>query len=289
MRQVFAERTGGILASDASGKDWFVDFDPRGHPGLADQAGVLANRIFGAFGLNVPEDHVVEMRREELMVPAPDPGTPERARCASRVRGSLGGRARLRARASRAPGGTWSGPSLLAGCAIDDPNDLVPHENRRTLRALRVLGAFVNLQEIRPANTLDVYEGEAGQGFVRHYFLDLGQAFGGYSANSRRYWSGYNHYFSLQEAAQEPRDRRPLRGPLGGGDEDRVAVGRDLRGRSLRARELAGDRGFSADTPQPARGRLLGGRAPGGLPPRPHRGPRPLRRASRSRAPKSTW
>jgi hypothetical protein len=63
-----------------------------------------------------------------------------------------------------------------------------------------VLGAFVNLQEIRPANTLDVYEGEADRGHLRHYLLDLGQAFGGSAAGPRHYWSGYNHYFSLGDA-----------------------------------------------------------------------------------------
>jgi hypothetical protein len=199
VRQVFPGALGGILASDASGKDWFVDFDPRGHPGLLTSAGVLANRIFRAFGQNVPEDHVVEIRREELTVPIRDPAL-RSALDALLAFAEVPAEGRLRARASRRLEGIVLGPFSPRGVRIDDPNDLVPHENRRTLRALRVLGAFVNLQEIRPANTLDVYEGEADRGFVRHYFLDLGQAFGGYSANSRRYWSGYNHYFSLHDA-----------------------------------------------------------------------------------------
>jgi hypothetical protein len=199
VQQVFPGAEGGILATDASGHDWFVDFDPPGHHGLQTTAGVLANRIFGAFGQNVPEDHVIEIGPEDLTVPDAQTATASAllallSQAAAPVNGLR------RARASRRLEGMVLGPFSPAGVRIDDPNDLVPHENRRTLRALRVLGAWVNLQEIRPANTLDIYEGEADRGYVRHYFLDMGQAFGGYSAGNRRYWSGYNHYFSVKDA-----------------------------------------------------------------------------------------
>jgi hypothetical protein len=199
VEQVFPAPDGGILATDRSGIAWFVDFDPRGHPGLQTTAGVLANRLFWAFGQNVPEDHVIDVRAEDLTVAGPDTGIRSAldtllARAAAPVDG------RWRARASRGLTGTVLGPFSPRGVRIDDPNDRVPHENRRTLRALRVLGAWVNLQEVRPANTLDVYEGEADQGYVRHYFLDMGQALGGYAAGNRRTWSGYNHFFSLGEA-----------------------------------------------------------------------------------------
>jgi hypothetical protein len=199
VEQVFPDPDGGILARDRSGTAWYVDFDPRGHPGLLTTAGVLANRIFWAFGQNVPEDHVIDVRAEDLTVGDPDTGMRSAlATLLSRAAVPVDGR--WRARASRGLEGTVLGPFSPRGVRIDDPNDRVPHENRRTLRALRVLGAWVNLQEVRPANTLDVYEGEADRGHVRHYFLDLGQAFGGYAAGNRRTWSGYNHFFSLGEA-----------------------------------------------------------------------------------------
>ena len=199
VEQVFPGAEGGLLAMDASGHHWFVDFDPRGHRGLQTTAGVLANRIFWAYGLNVPEDHVVEVRPDDLTVPAADEAT--RAALDSLLSlAAMPVEGRLRARASRRLEGIVLGPFSPRGVRIDDPNDRVPHENRRTLRALRVLGAWVNLQEIRPANTLDVYEGSPGRGFVRHCFLDLGEAFGGYAASSRRYWSGYNHNFSVKDA-----------------------------------------------------------------------------------------
>ncbi|HEY6555493.1 MAG TPA: hypothetical protein VI669_19205 [Vicinamibacteria bacterium] len=197
VEQVFPGAEGGLLARDASGRHWFVDFDPRGHRGLQTTAGVLANRIFWAFGQNVPEDHVVEIRPDELSI-AEEANQAALDALLSLAAAPVEGR--LRARASRRLEGTILGPFSPRGVRIDDPNDRVPHENRRALRALRVLGAWVNLQEIRPANTLDVYEGPPGRGFVRHYFLDLGEAFGGYSASNRRYWSGYNHNFTVKDA-----------------------------------------------------------------------------------------
>jgi hypothetical protein len=199
VEQIFPGQEGGLLAKDAANRHWFVDFDPRGHRGLQTTAGVLANRIFWAFGLNVPEDHVVEIRPDELtLATADDPTRAAMSALLSLAAAPVEGR--LRARASRRLEGTLLGPFSPRGVRIDDPNDRVPHENRRTLRALRVLGAWVNLQEVRPANTLDVYEGPPGRGFVRHYFLDLGEAFGGYAAGSRRYWSGYNHNFRVKDA-----------------------------------------------------------------------------------------
>ena len=48
-----------------------------------------------------------------------------------------------------------SAASATQGTRPDDPNDLVPHEHRRELRALRVFGAWTNLTDLKAANTLD--------------------------------------------------------------------------------------------------------------------------------------
>ena len=48
------------------------------------------------------------------------------------------------------------------GTRPDDPNDVVPHEHRRELRALRVFGAWTNVTDFKAANTLDTLLSENG-------------------------------------------------------------------------------------------------------------------------------
>jgi hypothetical protein len=64
------------------------------------------------------------------------------------------------------------------GTRPDDPNDVVPHEHRRELRALRVFGAWTNLTDLKASNTLDTLITTGGRGVVRHYLQDVGSAFG---------------------------------------------------------------------------------------------------------------
>ena len=48
-----------------------------------------------------------------------------------------------------------SAGSRYDGTRPDDPNDVVPHEHRRELRALKVFGAWTNLVDMKAGNTLD--------------------------------------------------------------------------------------------------------------------------------------
>ena len=49
------------------------------------------------------------------------------------------------------------------GTRPDDPNDIVPHEHRRSLRALKVFGAWTNLVDMKAGNTLDSVITESGR------------------------------------------------------------------------------------------------------------------------------
>ena len=57
--------------------------------------------------------------------------------------------------AGRLLSGKILGGYQYSGTRPDDPNDLVPHEDRRELRALRVFGAWTNLTDLKATNTLD--------------------------------------------------------------------------------------------------------------------------------------
>jgi hypothetical protein len=82
------------------------------------------------------------------------------------------------------------------GTRPDDPNDIVPHEHRRELRALRVFGAWTNLTDLKAANTLDTLITENGQARVRHVLQDVGSTFG--MNNDRYEWDlGFEHFFQV--------------------------------------------------------------------------------------------
>ena len=71
------------------------------------------------------------------------------------------------------------------GTRPDDPNDVVPHEHRRELRALKVFGAWTNLVDMKAGNTLDTLITADGRGVVRHYLQDVGSTFGSAAPTAR--------------------------------------------------------------------------------------------------------
>ena len=83
-----------------------------------------------------------------------------------------------RAVAARAVPGKPLGGFRYYGTRPDDPNDVVPHEHRRELRALKVFGAWTNLSDMKAGNTLDALITVDGRATVRHYLQDVGSTFG---------------------------------------------------------------------------------------------------------------
>jgi hypothetical protein len=80
----------------------------------------------------------------------------------------------------------------------DDPNDVIPHEDRRELRGARLLAAWLNHFDAREQNTLDLWVTEGGRSYIRHYYIDFGDCFG-----SRWAWDsltrriGHSYYFDI--------------------------------------------------------------------------------------------
>jgi len=65
----------------------------------------------------------------------------------------------------------------------DDPNDTIKHQDRRELRAVKVFGAWVNHFDTKMHNSLDMYVGIPGQGYVKHHFIDFASTLGAYGAD----------------------------------------------------------------------------------------------------------
>ena len=194
----------GFTMLDAKGDRWFVSFDAAGHPEAATGAIAVANRIFWALGYWQVENHLVSVTRDQLAIAdtasfTPASGRKRRmeARDLDTVlrRAHRGADGAYRAIAARAVAGRPVGGFKYHGTRPDDPNDVVPHEHRRELRALKVFGAWTNLVDMKAGNTLDTVVAENGRSVVRHYLQDVGSTFGAGANGPREYDEGWESLY----------------------------------------------------------------------------------------------
>ena len=189
-RVVGQKRSGfapGFTIRDAAGQLWFISFDANGYPEAATGAILVANKLFWALGYWQVENFLVGVARDQILV---DPKTrfrpfsgrerPMRESDVDAVlrRSHRGADGQYRAVAARAVPGRVVGGFQYYGTRPDDPNDVVPHEHRRELRALKVFGAWTNLVDMKAGNTLDTVIEAGGRHLVRHYLQDVGSTFG---------------------------------------------------------------------------------------------------------------
>jgi hypothetical protein len=193
----------GFTARDANGETWFISFDPPGNPEGATAAMVIATKIFWALGYNQIETFLttIDLARVEI-----DPSATVRRPSGARTpftrddldevleRAARNGDGTYRVAAARLLGGKVLGPFKYDGMRPDDPNDIVPHEHRRELRALRVFGAWTNLTDLKAGNTLDTLVTENGRAVIKHYLQDVGSTFG-MGANGPHDWDEGWEYF----------------------------------------------------------------------------------------------
>jgi hypothetical protein len=193
----------GFTVRDEAGEVWFLTFDTEDHPIAATAAIAVATRLFWALGYNQVESYLTLVRREDLVV-APDAEIKTRAGMRrmkmSDVHDVLRDAARgedgsYRVLAGRAVPGEVVGPFRYHGTRPDDPNDVVPHEHRRELRALKVFGAWTNLVDLKANNTLDTLVSENGRGVVRHYLQDVGSGFGSGALGPHQWDEGYEYLY----------------------------------------------------------------------------------------------
>lgn len=188
----------GFIIADSRDKLYLVKFDPPEFPAIETTTDLIVNRLFWGFGYNVPEDYLFHFKKEDLKIdPQGELSKEEIEKVLSKVALPINGV--FRSTVSLFLSGVVLGPVPDKGRRKDDPNDKFPHEDLRVLRALRVFAAFVNHSDLRPDNTLDVYVGEKGQGYVKHYLLDFGEAFGGHGAEHHNPADGYTHIFSFKD------------------------------------------------------------------------------------------
>ncbi|HVY28151.1 MAG TPA: hypothetical protein VHB79_16450 [Polyangiaceae bacterium] len=165
--------------------------DPETEPDRATGATSIASRIYYATGYNSPCDSVVYFDpkllklRPGLTVTNNEGKTwafDQKALDAVLKRASHRN-GLVRMVASRWLDGKPLGPFRYEGTREDDPNDAIPHEDRRELRGARLIAAWLNHFDSREQNSMDVFvraqpKAKTGPGYVRHYLLDFGDCFG---------------------------------------------------------------------------------------------------------------
>jgi len=194
----------GFTMRDATGELWFVSFDANGFPEAATGAILVANKIFWGLGYWQLENFLVTIRVDQLAIAdsakvRPPSGTerPMKMKDIQDVlkRAHRGADGTYRAIAARAVPGTPLGGFRYYGTRPDDPNDVVPHEHRRELRALKVFGAWTNLTDMKAGNTLDALVTADGRGTVRHYLQDVGSTFGTGANAPHEYDDGFEFLY----------------------------------------------------------------------------------------------
>src|SRR4029453_13275996 len=204
--------TPGFTVKDSAGERWFLKFDPRGYRAMATGTEVAVTKLMWALGYNVPENHIAYLQREQLVIGEGAKFTPP-GRNPRRMRNSdidnLLERANreqdgsYRVVASKALPGKPVGRVRFVDTRPDDPNDIVPHQDRRELRAYGVFAAWLNHVDAKAINSLDVLVSENGKSFVRHYLIDFGSALGSGGVGPADYWAGSEYMVEPRTVARQ--------------------------------------------------------------------------------------
>ena len=168
--------------------------DPKGQPERATAASVIGAAAYDAVGFFTSCEQVVYFEPSVLKLKQGlrfknnsgierkfDDAALKGVLAEATKRGQL-----VRMQASAWLPGQLIGPFRYQGTRSDDPNDVIPHEDRRELRGGRLLAAWIHHFDAREQNSMDSWIADAGKngppdsspGYVRHYYLDTSDSLG---------------------------------------------------------------------------------------------------------------
>ncbi len=194
----------GFMIKAANGRKYLVKFEVD-QVERASSADVIGSRLYFAAGFTGPCNTVVFMKPDILEID-PKATADEEGEKVPLTKKHLD---KIFEVAAKAKDGTYRasasllfeekplGPWTYQGTRDDDPNDAIPHEDRRDVRAQRVLGAWLNHFDAREQNTMALWVGKDA-GYVRHALLDWGDCFGSiwpWDRLTRRF--GHSYYLAF--------------------------------------------------------------------------------------------
>lgn len=133
---------------DKRGLSYELQEDLPQREGMRTGATAIASRLLHALGYRTPEVHIV------------------RSHTGTRVA------------ATRWPIGVDLGPTPINHRRDDDPNDHLPHVDRRSLRALKLVTAWLGISKMRPRMLRDAFIAKEARGHVQHFMVGLDSSLG---------------------------------------------------------------------------------------------------------------
>jgi hypothetical protein len=169
--------------------------EPPDQPERPSAASVIGAAVYDAVGFNTSCEQVVYLRPSLLKLA---PGLTHKGNFGAMepfdqkvvdkiLADSPHTAGRVRMQASAWLPGALIGPFRYTGTRADDPNDVIPHDDRRDLRGGRLLAAWIDHFDAREQNSMDTWIAEspdskahpdASPGHVVHYYLDTSDCLG---------------------------------------------------------------------------------------------------------------
>ncbi len=185
-----------VRMADSKGREFTLKFDSKTFPEAITASEVIASRLLYAAGYNVPASYIVSFTLRDLAVNDNSLYSEFETLLSHVYAMGDGG---FRAVAIVEPDGIDCGASPLSGVRDDDPNDLIPHEHRRELRALRVFYAWIGHVLFTPDNVRDYYN----DSHLQHYLVGFDDCFGSYFITDQNSHAGYDYLaLDMQETVE---------------------------------------------------------------------------------------
>lgn len=204
----------GFVMKDQLGRSYVLKFDEELQPERPTAADVIGSIFYWAAGYHAPCNQIVFFQKEVLKI---DPNATAKVLGGKKVPltweridpmfEAIGMQpdGTFRGAASRFVEGEPLGPWKYDWVHEDDPNDVVPHEDRRELRGAYVLASWIDHTDSREQNSLATWmEVDRTGGYIRHNYIDFGDAFGNLSVVpgiSERY--GHTYFFDVPHIFQD--------------------------------------------------------------------------------------
>jgi len=204
--------TPGFTMTDSKKRRYFVKFDPLTNPEMATAADMISARFLHALGYHVYDSYLVYFDRKQLALGEDVEVLDKKGRKRKMTQRDLNeillkspktNDGKYRALATLTLPGKNVGPFLFHGTRSDDPNDSIPHEHRRDLRGYYVFCAWLNHDDSRAQNTLDMVVEDEGVKSVRHYLIDFGATLGSSTTRANSPRAGGEYLFSWGPTLKE--------------------------------------------------------------------------------------